>query len=86
MPIIDLDEVIEDKKTSEHEDIFMGGSYTSIMRPTMKKMKCAATLEVYLVVLGLPRVPLWLWMCDMLTPDLYEVDENKKLFYMRTFL
>ena len=62
----------------------MGGSRTSIMRRTMKKMKYAATLGVYLVVLGLPRGPLWL--CNMPTPDLNEVDENEKPFYMRIFL
>ena len=64
----------------------MGGSRTSIMRRTMKKMKYAATLGVYLVVYGLPRGPLWLSVCNMPTPDLNEVDENKKPFYMRICL
>ena len=52
MPILDLDEVGKNKKTALPKDIFMGGSYTSIVRQTKQN---TATLGVSLVVLG----PLW---------------------------
>ena len=61
----------------------MRGSHTSIVRRTKQN---AATLGVPLVVLGPPRGPLWLWMCNMPVLDLDEVVENKKKLYMRIFL
>ena len=52
MPVLDLDEVGENKKTALPKDISMRGSHTRIMRQTKQN---AATSGVTLVVLG----PLW---------------------------
>ena len=62
IPILDIDVVVENKKTVLHADIFVGKSHTSIVRRTKQN---AATLGVSLVVLGLPWGPLRLWVSDM---------------------
>ena len=52
MPSLDLDEVVDNKKTVLHDDIFMEGSHTRIVRRTEQN---AAILGVSLVVFGLPQ-------------------------------
>ena len=60
----------------------MGGSLTTIFEADIAK---------YSDLRGIfgcfrARGPLWPWVFNMPIPDFDEVDENKKLFYMRIFL
>ena len=83
IPNLDIDVVVENKKTVLHADIFVGKSHTSIVRRTKQN---AATLGVFVVVLGPLYVPLWLWVCNIRILDLDDVGVNRKPLCMGLFL